>query len=142
MLYCFDPNRNVWEEKASTCQPHFGSSLFVVKSRLYVAGGFDNSDVNGTLRGNFASVYDEENNKCSVVDQKNIPSNNLGSVEIEGTVYFIINRFPFDSGIRIPPGELYPVSLEKWKNLSNISDQAALCYVPVKTETLKQGKVS
>ncbi|KAJ7311611.1 hypothetical protein OS493_039914 [Desmophyllum pertusum] len=56
-----------------------------------------------------------KNNTWSVVEQKHIPSNNLGAVEIEGRVYFIINKFPFDSGIRIPPGELYPVHLDGMK---------------------------
>jgi len=138
VLYCFDPVRNVWEEKASTFQPHFGSSLFVVNGRIYVAGGYD--CINGTrLCGNPASVevYDVENNKWSVVEQKHIPSNNLGTVEIEGRVYFIINKFPVDSGIRIPPGEVYPVSLDRWENLRNVSYKAALCYVSLKREGLK-----
>ena len=39
MLHCFDPAKNMWEEKALTCHPHFGSSLFVVNGKLYVAGG-------------------------------------------------------------------------------------------------------
>ena len=135
LLYCFDPVRNAWEQKASTCQPHFGSCLFVVNSKLYVAGG--NVYIDGKrLCGNPApvEVYDEENNKWSVVDQKHIPPNNLGAVEIEGRVYFIINKFPVDSGIRIPPGEVYPVSLETWVNLRSISDKAAICYVAVKRE--------
>ena len=140
VLHCFDPNRNKWEEKASTCHPHFGSSLFVVNNKVHVAGGCTSLDGSRPC-GDPApvEVYDQENNKWSVVKQKHIPSNNLGAVEIESKIYFIINKFPFDSGIRIPPGELYPVSLEKWKNLSNISDKAALCYMPVKTETLKTG---
>ena len=138
LLYCFDPVRNVWEQKASTCKPHFGSCLFEVNSKLYVAGG--NVYIDGTrLCGNPApvEVYDEENNKWSVVDQKHIPPNNLGAVEIEGRVYFIINKFPVDSGIRIPPGDVYPVSLETWVNLRSISDKAAICYVAVKRESLK-----
>ena len=136
LLYCFDPVRNAWEQKASTCQPHFGSCLFEVNSKLYVAGG--NVYIDGT-GGNPApvEVYDEENNKWSVVKQKHIPPNNLGAVEIEGRVYFIINKFPVDSGIRIPPGEVYPVSLNTWANLRNISDEAAICYVAVKRESLK-----
>ena len=138
VLHCFDPVRNVWEEKASTCQPHFGSSLFEVNSRLYVAGG-KVEYANGKSSGSPApvQVYDEENNKWTVVEQKHIPSNNLGAVEIEGRVYFIINKFPVDSGIRIPPREVYPVSLDRWENLRNISDRAALCYVPLKKEGLK-----
>ena len=142
VLFCFNPVRNLWEEKTSTCQRHFGSSLFVVNSRLYVVGGYDNYNLSySSPSGNFASVevYDEENNKWSVVDQKHIPANNLGAVEIEGKVYFIIKRFPVDSGIRIPPGELYPVSLDKWKNItSNIPTNAALSYVPVKRDSLKK----
>ena len=139
-LYCFDPLKNAWDERASTCQPHFRSSLFVVNSKLYVVGGKEFCDYAGRTSGNFASVevYDEENNKWSVVDQNHIPTNSLGAVEIEGKVYFIINRFPVNSGIRIPPGELYPVSLDKWKNLSNIPTNAALCYVPVKRDSLEK----
>ena len=64
-------------------------------------------------------------------------ANNLGAVEIEGRVYFIINNFPIDSGIRIPPGELYPVHLGEWKNLGKIDKSAVLCYLPVKRESLK-----
>ena len=133
-LHCFDHVRNVWEEKASTCHPHFGSSLFVVNGKLYVAGGKVNADSNGSPYGNPApvEVYDEENNKWSVVDQKHIPENNLGAVEVDGRVYFIINKFPIDSGIRIPPGEVYPVSLHKWEKLGKISGTAALCYAPIK----------
>ena len=133
-LHCFDHVRNVWEEKASTCHPHFGSSLFVVNGKLYVAGGKVDGDSNGSPYGNPApvEVYDEENNKWSVVDQKHIPENNLGAVEVDGRVYFIINKFPIDSGIRIPPREVYPVSLHKWEKLGNISGTAALCYAPIK----------
>lgn len=140
VLHCFDPSRNVWEEKASTCHPHFGSTLFVVNNRIHVAGGCQSVD-GSTPCGHPApvEVYDQQNNKWSVVEQKHIPPNNLGAVEIESKIYFIINKFPVDSGIRIPPGELYPVSLEKWKNLSNISNKAALCNMPVKTGTLKTG---
>ena len=139
VLHCFDPVRNVWEEKVSTCQPHFRSSLFVVNDRLYVVGGFDYVSQGNVFGGNPAivEVYNEENNKWSVVEQKHIPPNNLGAVEIEGSVYFIINKFPVDSGIRIPPGEVYPVSLDRWENLRNISNKAALCYVPLKREGLK-----
>ena len=140
-LQCFDHVRNVWEEKASTCHPHFGSSLFVVNGKLYVAGGKVDAHSDGSPYGNPApvEVYDEENNKWSVVDQKHIPENNLGAVEVDGRVYFIINKFPIDSGIRIPPGEVYPVSLHKWEKLGDISGSAALCYAPIKKESLKTG---
>ena len=138
-LHCFDPVKNEWEVKAITCQPHFGSSLLVVNSRLYVAGGNVNINDNGYLRGNPApvEVYDEEKDTWSVVEQKHIPPNNLGAMEIEGKVYFIIKKFPVDSGIRIPPGELYPVPLGEWENLAKIASNAVLCYLPVKRESLK-----
>ena len=138
-LCCFDPVKNEWKEKAKTCKPHFGSSLFIVNSRLYVAGGRESIESNGTLQGISASVevYDEENDTWSVVEQKHIPRNNLGAVEIEGKVYFIMNKFPVDSGIRISPGELYPVYLGEWKNLAKIAANAVLCYLPVKRESLK-----
>ena len=137
LLHCFDPATNLWEQKASSCNPHFGSTLFVVNGRLYVAGGYQSS--NGKPCGNPApvEVYDEENNKWSVVEQKRIPQNNLGAVEIEGRVYFIINNFPIDSGIRIPPEEVYPVYVGDWKNLGNVANNATLCYVPLKRDSVQ-----
>ena len=140
VLHCFDPVKNEWQVKASTCQPHFGSSLFVVNNRLYIAGGnvYINTS-NNTPSGDPApvEVYNEENNRWSLVEQKHIPPNNLGAVEIEGRVYFIINKFPIDSGIRIPPDEVYPVPLDEWKHLEKIDKTAVLCYLPVKRESLK-----
>ena len=138
-LHCFDPFKNEWQFKAKTCKPHFGSSLLVVSSRLYVAGGYTQINDSGVPCGNPApvEVYNEENNTWSVVEQKHIPPNNLGAVEIEGRVYFIINKFPIDSGIRIPPGEVYPVPLGEWKNLGKIDKTAVLCYLPVKRESFK-----
>ena len=138
LLHCFDPVTNLWEQKASSCNPHFGSTLFVVNGRLYVAGGYQS--FNGARPSGSPApveVYDEENNKWSVVDQKHIPENNLGAVEIVGRVYFIINNFPIDSGIRIPPEEVYPVYLGDWKNLGNVANNAALCYVPLKRDSVQ-----
>ena len=137
VLHCFDPLRNRWEQKASTCLPHFGSSLFVVSGKMYVVGGYFSIE-QGKLCGKPApvEVYDEDNNTWSVINQSRIPPNKLGAVELEGRVYFIINKFPIDSGIRIPPGELYPVYLDDWKNLGKVSEKAALCYMPLKSESL------
>ena len=139
VLHCFDPATNKWQEKASTCHAHIGSSLFVVNGRLCVAGGYDHIETNNRLSGYPApvEVYDEDNNKWSVVLQKHIPQNTLGAVEIEGRVYFIINNFPIDSGMRIPSGEVYPVYLGDWKNLGNVANNAALCYVPLKRDSIK-----
>ena len=134
VLHCFDPQKNKWEVKATTSHCHFGSSLFVVNSKLYVAGGKVKIAYNYCPSGNPApvEVYNEENNTWSVVEQKHIPPNNLGAVEIEGRVYFIINRFPIDSGIRIAHGELRSVQLNEWGNLAQIDKNAALGYMVVK----------
>ena len=139
VLHCFDPEKNEWKVKATTCQHHFGSSLLVVNSRLYVAGGYDSITSNGSLQGNPGpvEVYDEVKNAWSVIEQKHIPPNNRNAVEIEGKVYFIINKFPVDSGMRIPPGELYPVYLGEWENLAKIANTAVLCYLRVKRENLE-----
>ena len=139
-LHCFDPVKNEWKVNATTCKPHFGSSLFVVNNRIYVAGGNVSINTsNGSPLGIPALIeaYDEENNTWSVVEQKHIPPGNPNAVEIEGKVYFIINKFPVDSGIRIPPGELYPVHLGEWENLAKIDKTAVLCYLPVKRESMK-----
>lgn len=139
VLHCFDPASNMWQQKASTLDSHFGSSLFVVNCKLCVAGGYKSVDTHDRPGGEPASVevYDEDNNKWSVVDQNHIPQNTLGAVEIEGRVYFIINRFPIDSGIRILSGEVYPVYLGDWKNLGNVANNAALCYVPLNRDSVK-----
>ena len=47
------------------------------------------------------------------------------------------NKFSVDSGIRIPPGELYPVPLGEWENFAKIANTAVLCTLPVKLESLK-----
>ena len=139
VLHRFDPKRNVWERRASTTDYHYGSSLFIVNNRLCVAGGKCSiSWHDGGPNGNSApvEVYDEQNNIWSVVQQTHIPPNKLGAVEVEGRVYFIINSFPVDSGIRIPPGEVYPVCLDEWADLGTIQTNAILCYMPIKMEQL------
>ena len=138
VLYCFDPKKNVWQQKASTKTPHFGSSLLVVNNNLYVAGGrcslqSSSSKQCGHLpAGGPAAieVYNDQKNAWSVVKQTHIPPNNLGAVEIDGRVYFIINSFPVDSGITIPVEEVYPATLDGWKNLRGVDRSAVLCYVP------------
>ena len=145
VLYCFDTKKNIWEQKASTKTPHYGSSLLVVNNNLYVAGGRCSlqslsSERYGHLpAGDPAAieVYNDQENAWSLVKQTHIPPNNLGAVEIDGRVHFIINSFPVDSGIRIPPGEVYPVVLEGWEDLLSVGRNATLCYVPLKTENLK-----
>ena len=138
-VFYFDPKRNVWEQIACTSTMHFGSSLSVVNDKLCVAGGQCSIDRScGEPCGVIGSVevYDETNNTWSVVDQPHIPPNNLGAIEVEGSVYFIINNFPVDSGIRIPPGEVYPVSLDEWENLGKRHKTAFLATLPVKRENL------
>ncbi|XP_078346430.1 kelch-like protein 25 [Oculina patagonica] len=125
-LYCFDPRMNRWQFISSTCHPHFGSTLFVVGSKLCVAGSYPCGDKASV------EVYDPDTCRWSIVHQTHIPQNNLGAIEVEGRVYFIINKFPVDSGIKIPPGEVYPVYLGEWENLVS---NAPLCYLPVKRKT-------
>ena len=143
VLYCFDPKKNIWEQKASTKTPHFGSSLLVVNNKLYVLGGCcsiqtSSSEPHGSPAGGPAAieVYNDQENAWSLVKQTHIPPNNLGAVEINGRVYFIVNSFSVDSGITIPPGEIYPAVLDGWENLGMIDRDAVLCYVPLKTENL------
>ena len=133
VVHCFDPEKNEWERKASTCHPHFDSSIFVVNNRLCVAGASHRNRTGAQV----VELYDKRNDTWSVVEQKHIPKNNLGAFEIERRVYFLINNFPIDSGIRIPPEENYPVHLSEWENLAKVSENAVLCYLPVKKENLR-----
>ena len=137
VFHCFDPEKNEWERKASTCHPHFGSSIFVVNNRLCVAG-VSNSIRNLMRNHPPVELYDERKDTWSVVEQKRIPPNLLGAFEIERRVYFLINNFPIDSGIRIPPEENFPVHLGgEWGNLAEVSENAVLCYLPVKKENIR-----
>ncbi|XP_015769084.1 PREDICTED: kelch-like protein 12 isoform X1 [Acropora digitifera] len=143
VLFRFDPKKNRWEQKASTKTSHFGSSLFVVDNNLCVAGGRCSLKTSlfapyGYPAGDPAAVevYNDQKDAWSVVKQTHISPNDLGAVEIDGRVYFIINSFPVDSGIRIPPGEVYPVVLDEWEDLKNVPENAVLCYVPLKTDNL------
>ena len=139
VLHRFDPKLNEWKQLSSTCRPHCNSALFVVNSRLYVAESCTRSFQSGLIPSGPASVevYDDGDDTWSLVEQKHIPLNNLGAVEIEGRVYFVINKFPVDSGIRIPPEEIYHVHLDDWENLPEVGNKAVLCYLPVKRERLK-----
>ena len=146
VIHCFDPQKNEWKKRASTSYPHFESTLFVENDKLYVASGRVSVSVDfhgGRAKavGDLApvEVYNEKSNSWHVVEQKHIPSNNLGAVELlGGKVYFIINKFPIDSGIRIPPNEAYTISLREWEHLATIGKAAVLCYLSVKKEMLHQ----
>ena len=131
MLYSFDPQLNHWNILSHTCEPHFNSTLFVVNNKLYVAGGYKSVARYKQFREK-ASVEVYYGGYWSIVQQSHIPQNYLGAIEVEGRVYFIINKFPIDSGIRIPQGERYPVHLGEWENLSQVDQNALLCYLPVK----------
>ena len=125
--------------KIINLQSHFESSLFIVNKRLCLAGGKVSCySSTGKPKGNPASVevYKEENNTSSVLKQKHIPPDKLCAVEIEARVYFIINKFPLDSGIWIPPEEMYHIHLDEWENLAQVSDKAVLCCLPVKRDSL------
>ena len=150
VVHCFDPLSNVWTKMASTRYPHYNSSLFVDKNNLYVAGG--SVAFSGSRPGDMCAsggdapveVYDERLDSWRVVEQNRIPSNRLGAVELlGGEVYFIINKFPMDSGIRIPPNEVYKISLREWENsLERIARTAVLCYLSVNKEMLSTVKAA
>ena len=77
-------------------------------------------------------MYNEDTNTWSVVEQKHIPANNLSAVEIEGRIYFIINNFPVDNGIRIAHGSLNSALFYQWDYLAKIDQNAALGFLVVK----------
>lgn len=126
----FSESSNWWIILRSNGLNSYGFTPFVVNQKLYAAGG-RGADIPDREPAH-VFVYDKNNVKWSDVNQYHIPPNNLGAVEIEGKVYFIINKFLVDSGIRIPSTELYPVCLSDWEGLRHVSANAALCYLPLK----------
>ncbi|KAL9986282.1 hypothetical protein ACROYT_G000404 [Oculina patagonica] len=148
----FDVVTKGWKEMTSMRQPKLedvsppwmeqtltnSASVSIVQLSLLLGGSKYVNVTNPYNRsypcGDKASVevYDPDTCRWSIVHQTHIPQNNLGAIEVEGRVYFIINKFPVDSGIKIPPGEVYPVYLGEWENLVS---NAPLCYLPVKRKT-------
>ena len=104
-----------------------------MNDKLYAIGGKDSIDRDHLPSGNPAPVemYNEDSNTWSVVKQKCIPANNLNAVEIEGRIYFVINNFPVDSGIRIAHGSLDSALLNEWDNLAKIDQNAALGFLVI-----------
>lgn len=79
----------------------------------------------------------------TVVDQWHILPNNLGAVQVEGSVYFIMNNFPVDrSGIRIPPGEVYPVSLNEREDSRKGGKKCNIGCVRVNKENLASERLN
>ena len=128
VMQSFRESSNRWIILGSNGLNSYGFTPFVVNQKLYAAGGRGHDIPDREPAHVF--VYDE--NKWLDVNQYHIPPNNLGAVEIEGKVYFIINKFLVDSGIRIPSREVYPVCLSDWESLGHVSANAALCYLPLK----------
>lgn len=142
-VHFFNPRTNKWKLTEPTRNPHYRSSLLAVNEKLCVAGGSESATQRcGSPVGSGASVevYDEENNSWSIIRQNHIPPNDLNALEIEGKVYFMINNFPIDSGIRFSPAEVYPLPLNvfhEWENLGKIDQKAVLCYLPLNVDSLK-----
>ena len=58
-------------------------------------------------------------------------------MKIKDGVYFVINKFSVDDGIRIPPEQIHHVHLDEWEILTEVGNNAVMCYLPVKREGLK-----
>lgn len=71
-------------------------------------------------------MYNEETNTWSKVEQKCFLANT--KFELEGRVYYIVNNFPIDSGIRIAHGSKDSM----WDDVANIGQNAALGFMVVK----------
>ena len=83
-----------------------------------------------------AEYCNEKTNSWSVVKQKLIPANNLNAMNTKERMYFIINNFPIDSGIRTTDGRLNSAVLNEWENqLRKIDYNAALGYMVMKRES-------
>ena len=82
-----------------------------------------------------AEYCNGKTNSWAVVKQKRIPANNLNAMNTKERVYFIINNFPIDSGIRTTDGRLNSAVLNEWENLRKIDYNAALGYMVIKRES-------
>ena len=114
--------------------PTAQACTFVVKGKLYVAGGKTDPPrkcQRGLVPSMHVEVYDEENNQWCSVPQPHIPLNNYGAVEIEGRIFFILGSFAYDSGIRIGDDEVYHVDIEDWEPICHHDADAVFVYMPV-----------
>ena len=109
IVFCFDPTNNEWKQKESTCRPHLGSSLLVVNNRLHVVGGriscFEDHLCHIPAP---VLMYNEKKHLVFSGTKRYFPKQAWCSGGLS-----LINKFPVDSGIRIPPGGRYPVPLSE-----------------------------
>lgn len=133
-VFRFNPAKNEWKKLAGTTYSHTQACTFVVKGKLYVAGGKTDPPSKrqrGLCPSRHVEVYDEENDRWCSVLQPHIPPNNYGAVEIEGRIYFILGSFAYDSGIRIGDDEVYHVDIEDWEPICHHDTDAVFVYMPV-----------
>ena len=117
-VYRFDPVTNKWKASASTNEPHINAAVFVDNGFLYVAGGEKSLGRTKLQPSNVVEMYNHERNKWVNVPQRHIPPNKLGAIEtLHGKVFFVQGVTAVESGIRIPPDEVYHISLSNWSNV-------------------------
>lgn len=133
-VFRFNPAKNEWTKLAGTAYSHTQACAFVVKGKLYVAGGKTDPPSKrqrGLVPSRHVEVYDEENDQWCLVPQPHIPPNNYGAVEIDGRIFFILGSFAYDSGIRIGDDEVYHVDIEDWEPICHHDEDAVFVYMPV-----------
>lgn len=138
-VFVFNPITNKWKPIASTTESHYNAVAFVEKGMLYVAGGLKSAARPKPQRSKVVERYNKDNSKWHCVSQQHIPPTNDSAFEIDGKVFFIQGKAVYESSIRIPPGEVYHVSLDGWNQLQSLplTENFVFIMVPLGSKLLQ-----
>ena len=136
LLYFFDLSKNQWIRKLPTLSARPCGTVFVCNNKLILTGGKVH---NGSCFTdiNTVEVYDEASDSWSEVEQTHIAQKDTSfAFEAEGVIFFKLNNFAFDSGIRVSPEDPYVVNLDKWKTLAAFEKGSLITYAPFNVNKL------
>ena len=140
LVHCFNPSKNQWEQKATSLSCRINGCAFVCNDKLIVAGGQTSS-----IQGRYivwspleaVESYCRETDSWSQIEQKRIaPQDSSFACEADNKIFFKLNNFVFDSGIRVSPDQVYPVKLDEWRNIAAFELGAVITYAPMNMNKL------
>ena len=132
LVHCYDPSRNQWEQKASSLKNRINGCAFVCNGKLRITGGKTKKEEGWLywLPLETTESYCKETDSWSLTEPKCTAPGDLSfAFEVDDKIFFRLNNFVFDSGIRVSPDQAYPVKFDKWSlNVADLdSDSLITC---------------
>ena len=117
LVHCYDPSRNQWEQKASSLKNRINGCTFQCNGKLRITGGKTKKE-EGWVPLETTESYCKETDSWSLTEPKCTAPEDLSfAFEVDDMIFFRLNNFVLDSGIRVSPDQaLYPVKFEEWSS--------------------------